>query len=105
MSVEKLLPEKEVKTLVEKTGFAVQRIKRDNSCYEVKGKRKDDKSVEIYVNPVDASIVKEEVKQGIPPAGAQSRYQGLFSDVWCGGRFLIFWVFPAGVAAALDSRF
>lgn len=62
MPVEKWLPEKEVKTLVEKAGFTVQRIKRDNSCYEVKGKRKDGKNVELYVNPVDASIVKEEVK-------------------------------------------
>lgn len=59
---EKWLPEKEVKTLVKKTGFTVQRIKRDNSCYEVKGRRKDDKRVELYVNPVDASIVKEYVK-------------------------------------------
>ncbi len=60
--MEKWLPEKEVKSRVEKAGFTVQRIKRDNSCYEVKGKRKDGKRVELYVNPVDASIVKEEVK-------------------------------------------
>ena len=58
----KWLPESQVKTLVEKAGFTVQRIKRDNSCYEVKGKRKDGRNVELYVNPVDASIVKEEVK-------------------------------------------
>ena len=55
-------PKSQVKTLVEKAGFTVQRIKRDNSCYEVKGKRKDGRNVELYVNPVDASIVKEEVK-------------------------------------------
>lgn len=61
-SAEKWLPEKEVKSLMEKAGFTVQRIKRDNSCYEVKGKRKDGRNVELYVNPVDASIVKEEVK-------------------------------------------
>ena len=60
--VQKWLPEKEVKAQLEKAGFAVQRIKRDNSCYEVKGKRKDGKRVELYVNPVDASIVKEEAK-------------------------------------------
>ncbi len=59
---EKWLAEKDVKAHLEKAGFTVERIKRDNSCFEVKGARKDGKRVELYVNPVDASIVKEEKK-------------------------------------------
>lgn len=58
--VGKWLTEKEVKTRVESTGFTVHRIKRDNSCYEIKGARRDGKRVGLYVNPVDASVVKEE---------------------------------------------
>lgn len=59
---ERWLAEKEVKAHLEKAGFTVEQIKRDNSCFEVKGKRNDGKRVELYVNPVDASVVKEEMK-------------------------------------------
>lgn len=60
---DKWLSEKQAQSQLEKAGFIVQRIKRsDDSCYEVYAKRKDGKRVELYVNPVDASIVKEEVK-------------------------------------------
>lgn len=59
----KWLSEKQAQAHLEKAGFAVQRIKRsDDACYEVYARRKDGKRVELYVNPVDASIVKEEMK-------------------------------------------
>ena len=59
----KWLSEKQAQAQLEKAGFTVQRIKRsDDSCYEVYAKRKDGKRVELYINPVDASIVKEELK-------------------------------------------
>ncbi|HYP67472.1 MAG TPA: PepSY domain-containing protein [Thiobacillaceae bacterium] len=48
MPAEKWLPQSEMKTHVEKAGFTVQRIKQDNSCYEVKGQSNDGKSVELY---------------------------------------------------------
>lgn len=61
--VAKWLSEKQAQAHLEKAGFTVQRIKRsDDACYEVYAKRKDGKRVELYLNPVDASIVKEEVK-------------------------------------------
>jgi hypothetical protein len=59
----------------------VQRIKRDNSCYEVKGQSKDGKSVEAYVNPVDASIVKEEVQSGIRPVASVDQPAPLFAGL------------------------
>lgn len=60
---EKWLSEKQAQAHLEKAGFTVQRIKRgDDACYEAYAKRKDGKRVELYINPVDASIVKEKVK-------------------------------------------
>jgi len=38
MPAEKWLTQSEVKTQVEKAGITVQRIKQENSCYEVKGR-------------------------------------------------------------------
>ncbi len=59
----KWLSQKQTQTRLEQAGFAVQRIKRsDDACYEVYATRKDGKRVELYVNPVDASVVKEEAK-------------------------------------------
>jgi len=78
---EKWLPQSEVTTQVEKAGFTVQRIKQENSCYEVKGQSKDGKRVELYVNPVDASIVKEKVKSGIPPVAVTAHPDPLFAGL------------------------
>jgi hypothetical protein len=81
MPAEKWLPQSEVKTRVEKAGFTVQRITQENSCYEVKGQSKDGKSVKLYVNPVDASIVKEKVKSGIPPVAVTAQPDPLFAGL------------------------
>lgn len=81
MPAEKWLPQSEVRTQVEKAGFTVQRIKQESSCYEVKGQSTDGKSVELYVNPVDASIVKEKVKSGIPPVAATAHPDPLFAGL------------------------
>jgi hypothetical protein len=59
---DKWLSEKQAQAQLEKAGFTVQRIKRDDACYEVYAKRKDGKRVELYINPVDASIVREKMK-------------------------------------------
>jgi len=81
MPAETWLPQSEVKTQVERADFTVQRIKRENSCYEVKGQSKDGKSVKLYVNPVDASIVKEKVKSGTPPVAATAPPDPLFAGL------------------------
>ena len=59
---DKWLSEKQAQAQLEKAGFTVQRIKRDDACYEVYAKRKDGKRVELYINPVDASVVREKMK-------------------------------------------
>lgn len=81
MPAGKWLPQSEVKTQVEKAGFTVQRIKQENTCYEVKGESKDGKSVKLYVNPVDASIVREKVKSGIPPVALTAQPDPLFAGL------------------------
>lgn len=81
MPPEKWLPQSEVKTQVEKAGFTVQRIKQENACYEVKGQSKDGKSVKLYVDPVDASIVKEKVKSGMPPVALTAQPDPLFAGL------------------------
>ncbi len=59
---DKWLSEQQAQAHLEKAGFTVQRIKRDDACYEVYANRKDGKRVELYINPVDASIVREKAK-------------------------------------------
>ena len=81
MPAEKWLPQSEVMTQVEKAGFTVQRIKQENACYEVKGHNKDGKNVELYVNPVDASMVREKVKSGIPRVAVIAQPDPLFAGL------------------------
>lgn len=40
-------------------GYTVKKFKADGDCYELYGKDKDGKKVEIYFNPVDGSVVKD----------------------------------------------
>ena len=51
----------EVQARLEAQGYEVRRVKREGTCFEVKAK-KDGKRVEAYVDPRDASIVREKVK-------------------------------------------
>ena len=59
---DKWLRPEEVQVRLEQKGYDVRRVKKEGTCYEVKGK-KEGKQVEAYVNPADASIVKEKVKE------------------------------------------
>lgn len=56
-----LRPE-EIQVRMEAKGFDVKRIKRDGTCYEVNAKNRDGKRVVAYVNPADATIVKEKAR-------------------------------------------
>ena len=58
---EKWLRPEEVQVKLEQKGYDVQRVKKEGTCFEVKA-RKDGKRVEAYVNPADASVVKEKVR-------------------------------------------
>ena len=58
---EKWLRPEEVQARLEQRGYDVRRVKKEGKCFEVKAS-KDGKRVEAYVNPADASVVKEKVK-------------------------------------------
>ena len=58
---DKWLRPEEVQARLEQKGYEVRRVKKEGTCFEVKA-RKDGKRVEAYVNPADASIVKEKAK-------------------------------------------
>jgi hypothetical protein len=56
---DKWMSEAEFKTKVEGLGYKIRKFKQPGTCYEIYGTDKNGKNVEIYFNPVDASIVKE----------------------------------------------
>lgn len=57
---EKWMKEDDFKKQLEEKGYKIRKFKKPGSCYEIYGTNKDGKNVEIYFNPVDGSIVKEE---------------------------------------------
>jgi hypothetical protein len=58
---DKWLRPEEVQARLEQKGYEVRRVKREGTCFEVKAS-KDGKRVEAYVNPADATVVKEKAK-------------------------------------------
>jgi len=48
------------KTLVKERGYTIRKFKQPGTCYEIYGKNKDGREVEVYFNPVDASVKKVE---------------------------------------------
>lgn len=56
---DKWMKEEDFKAKVEGLGYKIKKFKQPGSCYEIYGTNKEGKKVEIYFNPVDASIVKE----------------------------------------------
>lgn len=55
---DKWMTEEDFKKKVEELGYKIKKFKQPGTCYEIYGTDKDGKKVEIYFNPVDASIVK-----------------------------------------------
>lgn len=54
------LPEATMKQKISDAGYAVDKFKvTAGNCYEIYGKDKDGKKVEIYYNPVDGSVARE----------------------------------------------
>ncbi|MBK9040611.1 MAG: PepSY domain-containing protein [Bdellovibrionales bacterium] len=58
----KWMSEEAFKKKAEDLGYKIRKFKQPGSCYEIYGTNKEGKKVEIYFNPVDGSIVKEEVE-------------------------------------------
>ncbi len=59
---EKWMTEADFKKKVEADGYKIRKFKTPGSCYEIYGTNKEGKKVEVYFNPVDASIVKFEIE-------------------------------------------
>jgi hypothetical protein len=57
----KWMTEEAFKAKVEAMGYKINKFKQPGTCYEIYGTNKEGKKVEVYFNPVDASIVKEEI--------------------------------------------
>ncbi len=58
---DKWMKEEDFKKRLEGEGYKIRKFKQPGSCYEIYGTNKDGKKVEIYFNPVDGSVVKEEI--------------------------------------------
>lgn len=54
----KWMSEADFRQKVEAEGYTIRKFKQPGTCYEIYGKDKTGKNVEIYFNPVDASIVQ-----------------------------------------------
>jgi hypothetical protein len=59
---EKWLKPEDVQARLQSRGYDVRSVKREGACFEVKA-TKDGKRVEAYVNPADATVVAEKVKE------------------------------------------
>lgn len=59
---EKWMTEANFKKTVESQGYKINKFKQPGSCYEIYGFNKDGKKVEVYFNPMDASVVKENIE-------------------------------------------
>lgn len=55
---DKWMSEADFKKKVEEMGYKIKKFKQPGTCYEIYGTDKDGKNVEIYFNPVDATVVK-----------------------------------------------
>ncbi len=55
---EKWMTESNFKKMAEEQGYTIKKFKISGACYEIYGKNKEGKNIEIYFNPVDGSIAK-----------------------------------------------
>jgi len=53
------MPEAKMKQMVLDQGYTIKVFKISGNCYEIYGKDKDGKNVEIYFDPTDGRIVKQ----------------------------------------------
>ena len=58
MPKDKWMSEVDFKKKAVEMGYTIKKFKQPGTCYEIYGTDKTGKKVEVYFNPVDASIVK-----------------------------------------------
>lgn len=59
---DKWMSEADFRAKVEGLGYKISKFKQPGTCYEIYGQNKEGKKVEVYFNPVDASVTKEEIE-------------------------------------------
>ena len=57
----KWMTESDFKAKAESLGYKINKFKQPGTCYEIYGFNKEGKKIETYFNPVDASVVKENI--------------------------------------------
>ena len=55
------IPQADFQTALEKHGFTIKKFKTDGNCFEMYGKSKGGKKVEMYFDTKDGKIVKSEI--------------------------------------------
>lgn len=58
---EKWMDKEKLQEKLKAEGYEIKKFKVLEHCYEIYGKNKEGQKVEIYFNPVDGSVFKEEV--------------------------------------------
>lgn len=53
------MPEKTLQDRITKAGYVIDKFKVSGSCYEIYGKDKAGRRVEIYYDPTNGRVVKE----------------------------------------------
>lgn len=62
---DKWLKEADMKAKIEALGYKkFDKVLVSGTCFEIYGYNKDDKMVEVYFNPVDGTVYKEEIEHG-----------------------------------------
>lgn len=59
----KWMSEEVFKKMAQEQGYTINKFKQPGNCYEIYGKNKEGKNVEVYFNPVDGSVVKSEIDE------------------------------------------
>ena len=57
------IPQADFQKALEKHGFTIKKFKTDGNCFEMYGKSKGGKKVEMYFDTKDGKIVKSEIDQ------------------------------------------
>jgi hypothetical protein len=57
------LPAADARARIEQQGYKINKFKVDGECYEIYGRNKDGKKVEIYYDTKTLDVVKSEVEK------------------------------------------
>ena len=57
------MSEADAKAKIEAQGYTISKFKIDGNCYEIYGKNKEDKKVEIYFDAKTLDVVKSEIER------------------------------------------